>query len=142
MQSKAARIGLLATLAAAAVILFVVLSDDDDSGSDSKTSSTTATTESTESIVTPAAEPITFRNGEAVGGVKEIEVTKGDEVRLSVSSDVPAEVHVHGYEIEQEVEPGTPTVVDFPAKIDGKFEIELHLADDEFQVAELTVQPG
>ena len=148
MQSNTARAGVLVALVAVAVVLFIVLSnDDDDSGSDSAgaTTTTTATQPADTSAPPPSSAPtasIEVRGGEPVGGVEEIEVTKGDEVRLQVSSDMTGEVHVHGYEIEKEVEAGGKVTVAFPADIDGKFEIELHLDGSEAQIAELTVQPG
>jgi FtsP/CotA-like multicopper oxidase with cupredoxin domain len=152
MQSNAARAGLLAVLAAVAVVLFIVLSTDDDSDSDSTTETsaavtTTATQPSgtTTSAAPPANAPtasIEVRDGEPVGGVEDIEVTKGDDVSLRVSSNTAGEVHVHGYEITKEVAAGGSVTVAFPADIDGKFEIELHLDGGEAQIAELTVQPS
>ncbi|MGZ5359125.1 MAG: hypothetical protein ACXWF9_09045 [Solirubrobacterales bacterium] len=146
MQSNAARVGLLAALAAVAVVLFVVLSggDDDDGGSETTATEPAATATAT----APApAEPETFeielRDGAPAGGVGELEVAKGDTVRIAVRSDEDAEVHVHGYEIEDEVAPGAVTRLKFTADIDGKFEIEAHShATGDIPLAELTVQPG
>lgn len=144
MQSNAARAGLLAALAAIAVVLFVVLSggDDDEGGSE-----TTATQPAATATAPAPAEPETFevelRDGAAVGGVAELEVAKGDTVRIAVRSDEDAELHVHGYEIEDEVAPGTVTRLRFTADIDGKFEVEAHShATGDIPLAELTVQPG
>jgi FtsP/CotA-like multicopper oxidase with cupredoxin domain len=132
MQSRKLSLGLVAGGIAAAVLLFIVLGGDD--GSDSSSSSTAAPTK------------ITFRNGAPVGGVREIEVTKGDPVRLDVTPDVPAEVHVHGYEIARDVEAGQTAKFDFTATAEGVFEVEVHhLVNGEeqsgVQVAELNVVP-
>ena len=35
----------------------------------------------------------------------EVSVTEGQEVNLQISSDQPIEFHVHGYDLEEEVEP-------------------------------------
>jgi hypothetical protein len=130
MQSRSLRLGLAAGAIAAAVLLFIVLRGED--GSDS--SSTAAPTK------------ITFRDGAPVGGVREIEIAKGDPVRLDVTPDVPAEVHVHGYEIAREVEAGRTAKFDFPATAEGVFEVEVHHLvnggeESGIQVAELDVTP-
>ena len=130
MQSRRLSLGLAAGSIAVALVLFFVLKGND--GSDS----------------TEAAGPtkITFRNGAPVGGVREIEVAQGDPVRLDVTPDVPAEVHVHGYEIMREVEAGQTAKFAFPATAEGVFEVEVHhLVNGEeeggVQVAELNVTP-
>ena len=68
---------------------------------------------------TTTSTKIVFRNGAPVGGVREIEVAKGDPVRFDVTPDVPAEVHVHGYELTKEVEAGQTAKLDFPATPGG-----------------------
>jgi hypothetical protein len=145
MQSNAARAGLLAALVAVAVVLFIVLSGGDNSDSDSET---TAAEQS--GTVTAPAEPeapqvfeIQLRGGEPVGGVAEFEATKGDVVRIAVRSDEEADLHVHGYEIEDELTAGGTTNLKFTADIDGKFEIEAHSHHTgDIPLGELTVQPG
>lgn len=141
MQSNAARAGLLVALAAVAVVLFIVLSGDDDgdSGSETTESAQTATAPDTPTVST-APLTIVIEGGEPVGGVAELEATKGDRVRFVVRSDVADEVHVHGYDISKEVEAGGQVAFDFPANIDGAFEVELEGSATE--IAELTVQPG
>jgi hypothetical protein len=132
VQSRRLNLVLAAGAIAVAVVLFIVLKDDD--GSDSTS--------------TPAAEPakIAFRNGAPAGGVREIEVAKGDPIRLQVTPDVGAEVHVHGYEVTEEVEAGQTAKLAFPATAEGAFEVEVHrLVNGEeesgVQVAELNVTP-
>jgi FtsP/CotA-like multicopper oxidase with cupredoxin domain len=130
MQSRRLRLGLAAGGIAVAVVLFIVLRGDDGSSSSSAAGPT----------------KITFRNGAPVGGVREIEVAKGDPVRLDVTPDVPAEVHVHGYEVAREVEAGQTAKLEFPATAEGVFEVEVHhLVNGEeesgVQVAELNVTP-
>jgi hypothetical protein len=130
MQSRRLRLGLAAGAIAAAVLLFIVLRGED--GSDS--SSTAAPTK------------ITFRGGAPVGGVREIDVATGDPVRLDVTPDVTAEVHVHGYEIAKDVEAGQTAKFDFTATAEGVFEVEVHhlvngQEESGVQVAELNVAP-
>ena len=109
-----------------AVGLFIVLSDDDgsDSGSTTTATRTTTTGGPPKTTTTQAPPRIVFRNGAPVGGVQEIEVAKGDPVRTDVTPDVPAEVHVHGYELTEEVKAGQTAKLDFPASLEGVFEIE------------------
>jgi hypothetical protein len=69
----------------------------------------------------------------------EISVDEGDKVTLRVSSDKPTELHIHGYDVEQEVEPGQEAELRFEADLTGRFEIEDH--DSEKELGVLQVQP-
>jgi hypothetical protein len=145
MQSRAISAVVVVTLAAAAAVLFVVLSDDGgDSDQAASGTTTNATTTTQEKKHRPKPKPevttIAVKGGEPVGGVQELNYTAGDEVRFDVDSDVAEEVHVHGYDIIKEVEPGKPVSFEFPADIEGGFEVELE--GGHVQIAELTVQPG
>jgi hypothetical protein len=82
---------------------------------------------------------IVIRHGEPVGGVKQLEYDAGDEIRFEVTSDVADEVHVHGYDLMQDVKAGGTVSFDFPAEIEGIFEAELE--DRKEQIAEITVNP-
>jgi hypothetical protein len=142
MQSRTARIGLLAAVVAVAVVLFIVLSGDDDNGGETATA-TTATAGTTTETSQPAGPPvITVRNGKPVGGVQDLTFNKGDRVQFVVELDQPAEeVHVHGYEIEEPAET-SPVRVSFPADIDGVFEVEVHSHElGDVEIAKLTVNP-
>jgi hypothetical protein len=88
----------------------------------------------------PAATLLRVRGGNPVGGVKTIEVEKGDTLRFTVSSDQSDEVHVHGYDLERPVGPDAPARFSFTADADGIFEVELH--GSGAQIASLEVQPG
>jgi hypothetical protein len=145
MQSRAISAAVVVALAAAAVVLFVVLSDDDGDSEQAATGTTTATTTTAEENKPkpkpkPEVTTIVVKGGEPVGGVQELTYTAGDEVRFDVESDVAEEVHVHGYDIIENVSPGKPASFAFPADIEGGFEVELEGA--HAQIAELTVQPG
>jgi hypothetical protein len=52
---------------------------------------------------------------------------------------VPEEVHVHGYDIARDLEPGKMTTVSFKATITGGFEIEYEHAGE--QIGQLRVNP-
>ena len=143
MQSRAISAVVIVALAAA-VVLFVVLSDDDGDSDQAASGTTTTATATTQEKQQPKPKPevttIVVKGGEPVGGVRELDYTAGDEVRFDVESDVAEEVHVHGYDLIEEVSPGKVASFEFPADIEGGFEVELEGA--HVQIAELTVQPG
>ena len=105
--------------------------EDGGSGDDKKSSSPKP--------AKPAAIAIVVKGGKPVGGVKDIEVNKGDRVRFTVQSDVADEIHVHGYDFMKDVEAGGRISFDFPANIDGSFVIELEGRKE--QIADLKVNP-
>jgi len=70
----------------------------------------------------------------------EVSVTEGDHVNLQITSDHPIELHLHGYDLEKEVEPGEPAELAFDATITGRFAIEDHNTETELGV--LLVQPS
>jgi len=82
---------------------------------------------------------VVIRNGEPVGGIEELEYDAGDQIRFEVTSDVADEVHVHGYDLMQDVAAGGTVSFDFPAEIEGIFEVELEGRKE--QIAELRVNP-
>ena len=69
----------------------------------------------------------------------EISADENDTVMLRVSTDKPIELHIHGYDVEQEVKPGREAEVDFKADLTGRFEIEDHESEKELGV--LQVRP-
>jgi hypothetical protein len=142
------RIALLAAVVVIAVVGFIVLKPDDKKETSSKQpAATTATAPGTAANkgakpAKPAPPPIPqvrVKNGKPAGGIKKIEVNKGDRVRFVVRSDVADHVHVHGYDFMKDVKAGGKASFSFPAKIDGVFEVELE--DRGEQIAELTVNP-
>jgi hypothetical protein len=58
---------------------------------------------------------------------------------LQITSDRPIEFHVHGYDLEEEVQPGEPVELMFEATTTGRFPIEDH--DTEVELGTLVVQP-
>lgn len=87
----------------------------------------------------PAVPTIAVKGGKPVGGVAELEYDAGERVRFRVRSDAADEVHVHGYDVEEEIPAGGSVLVSFPADIEGIFEVELHGSEE--QIAELRVNP-
>jgi hypothetical protein len=156
------RIGLLVAaivVAVVAVVIAVAAGDDGGGGQAADTTQTTRTSEQSQSGTgtdtteephetvppEPAVTRIRIQGGQVVGGLADIKVTKGDEVRIVVSSDADDDIHLHGYDIEKPVEPGKPARFKFTADIEGIFEIESHVAEDagrEPLVGKLTVEPS
>jgi hypothetical protein len=82
---------------------------------------------------------IVVRDGEPVGGIRELEYSAGEQVRFRVSSDEAEEIHVHGYDFSQNVPAGGTIEFDFPAELEGIYEAELE--EQGVQIAELRINP-
>jgi hypothetical protein len=48
-------------------------------------------------------------------------------VKLEWRTDKPLTVHLHGYDIEQELKPGPVTEMTFTARATGRFTVEPHI---------------
>src|SRR5262249_19710770 len=96
-----------------AVVLLIVLSNG---GSDDKSSKTDAGEVPT---------IVVNKQGEPEGGITELTYHKGDQIKFEVESPIADEVHMHGYDIMKDVEPGGTVTFDFPATIEGVFEAEM-----------------
>jgi len=55
-----------------------------------------------------------------------LRATEGERVELRWSADEPLLLHLHGYDIETRVAPGTPAVTAFAARLTGRFPVEIH----------------
>jgi hypothetical protein len=149
-MSRNQRIGLIVAALAVAVVAFVVAQPGDDEESPPDTPAPAAETETgTQTDTEPEPEPevtrIRLQGGEVAGGVKEIEAAKGETVRIVIDSDAPDELHLHGYDIEQEAAPGQPARFRFKANAEGEFVLESHVAEDagnEPVIARLLVGPS
>jgi hypothetical protein len=125
MNTRTALIG--GALVAVAVVLLIVLGGG---GDDER--------KTTEAGEVPTV--VVNKQGEPVGGIRELVYRKGDRIRFKVKVPFQEEVHLHGYDVAKEVPEGGGTVTyDLPAEIEGKFEAELE--DRKEQIVELTVEP-
>jgi hypothetical protein len=82
---------------------------------------------------------IQVAGGERIGGKGRVRAKQGDHVRIEVAVDAPQDIHLHGYELEQEATPDKPAVFEFEAELEGIFELESHLRD--VVIADLVVEP-
>jgi hypothetical protein len=143
-----ARIALVAGALVALVVAFVVANgsggDDQDKTATAPVATATGPAASTPAATTPAATTpatpvVDVVDAKPKGGVQNLEFAKGDTVRFTVKSDTADEIHVHGYDFHKEVAAGGQVTFSFPAKIDGRFVVELE--DHGTQIAQLEVQP-
>jgi len=121
-------LGIAAAIAVAAVILFAAGGDGTDDASKSASTATptpNASAEGTASATataTPKPKPPPLLQA---GTEKALTFKQGQTVRFRVRNDEKEEVHVHGYDIKKDLEPGKTETVAFKATIPGIFEIEL-----------------
>jgi hypothetical protein len=117
----------LALLGAAVVVVVVAVIAIGSGGSDSSSTKSSG----------PAT--VVVRDAKPVGGVKDVTFKKGGTVDLTVKSDTADEVHFHGYDVHKDVAKGGTVHFKFPAKIDGKFIVELE--NHKQTLANVTVEP-
>jgi hypothetical protein len=124
-----------------AVVLLVVLKDNGGGNSNEKTTTGAASGGQGSTGSAQAAIPtiVIDKSGKPVGGIAEISVEEGEEVRFEVKSAVADEVHMHGYDIMKDVKAGGSVTFDFPATLEGIFEAELEGRKE--QILELRVNP-
>lgn len=141
----------------AVVVLFLLFNGGDD---EEATTSTTTTLETTtlepigeDTTAEPAPKPdpsepaepkvavVTIKDGQPVGGVQELEFVSGGTIAFIVRSagGDDEEIHMHGYDITQDLSAGGEVEFEVPASIEGVFEVELE--HSAVPIAEISVIP-
>jgi hypothetical protein len=143
-MSKYQRLALVALAVVLAVAAFAVLRPTDDeqperASTPAPAETGPARTQREEAKPRPEVTKIRLRGGKPVGGPRTISLRSGQTGRIDISSDVPGEVHLHGFDIEKQVAPGRPARLRFKADIDGVFELEDHQSGE--QIASVEVSP-
>ncbi len=152
-MSRAQRFVFLGIAAVIAVVALIVLSSTGDDEQEATgtgaqatataTAAPTAPDETATATPTPTPTPTATPEPEpplvTQGKVTKLEFKEGDTVAFRVRADVSDEVHVHGYDLMKDIEPGETISFSFPASITGIFEIELEDAGE--QIAQLRVDP-
>lgn len=145
-MSRTQRLGLLGVAAVIAVVAFVLLQPEEapreraaPQPAQTPLVGQDATGGPSGRTDRPEVEQIRVDGGEPVGGVQELSARSSETVRFAVRSDVADEVHVHGYDRSRPVGPSRPARFEFPAELEGVFEVELEQRG--LEIAELTVEP-
>jgi uncharacterized lipoprotein YajG len=127
-----------ASLCAAALLVIAGCASGDDTAGTSTTTSpaSTASPSPSESSGSASATPgetqraveisVAVSDGKVRPKPRRVEVEKDSRVRLLVTVDIDDQVHVHGYDIEEPLEAGRTTTVEFVADQSGVFEVETH----------------
>jgi heme/copper-type cytochrome/quinol oxidase subunit 2 len=141
-SQRLAFLGIAAVIAMVAVILIASSGGDDDGTQDrAATATETPATEAdstatAKSTATPKPKPPLVTSDK----VTDLRFKEGETVRFRVRSDVADEVHVHGYDLMKDVEPGQTITFSFPADMTGIYVVELENA--EKQIASLRIDPS
>ncbi len=117
------RLILLGLAAVIVVVAVVVLASGGGGGSAPKTVSSAR---------------IVVRDAKPVGGVQTIKFKKGSTIDLTIVSDTADEVHFHGYDVHKDVAKGASVRFQIPARIEGKFLVELESHKQTLASVEVT----
>jgi hypothetical protein len=127
-RQRTVLLGLAALVVVVAVIVAIASGGGD---GDDETATTTVRGSTLPTIV--------IRSGKPVGGVRTLQFNKGGTIAFAVRSDEASEIHFHGYDIAKDVAAGVTVRYAVPAKIDGRFEVEIE--DTGTQIATVEVLP-
>jgi len=101
------------------------------------------------SVAAEFAFDIKVEHGRIPDNMRLIRVHEGDVVNLRWTTDQPLVVHLHGYDIEKRIVPGSVTELAFTAFATGRFPIHVHAAgaraaahaDDDLPLVIVEVYP-
>lgn len=82
---------------------------------------------------------LVVKNKQLVSGPETIQVTQGDDVDIKITSDLPEELHLHGYDKSLDLEASQEAELKFQANLTGHFEYELEKS--QTPIGALEVQP-
>jgi hypothetical protein len=144
-MSRLLIVGIALAVAAGLYLVFRPDDTDEPTATPPPAATETTTTMTTTGPPPPPAGPpppaqvrIVVRGGLPVGGPRRVTVARNRRVVLTVTSDVSDEVHLHGYDLMQDVGPGMPARIAFRATRPGTVEAELE--DAGVQIAQITAQ--
>jgi hypothetical protein len=76
------------------------------------------------------ADELTFdlrlERGRLPADMRLIRLKQGDAVKLRWATDRTITLHLHGYDIEQRIEPGKVAEMSFVARVTGRFPVAIH----------------
>jgi hypothetical protein len=137
--SRNQRLSLLGLAAVVLVVAFVVARSGGGDDSGSTTTTPAAPVDAHGARPAPQRDLVVVKDAKPVDGIQRFTYKKGGTIDFTVRSDTADEVHFHGYDIGKDVKAGGTVRFRVPAKIDGRFEVELE--DHKEQIAEVEVQP-
>ena len=127
-MSRAQRLAFLGIAVIIAVVAGILLADgggETEKAANPAPSATPTATPSGTATATPSPAPKPKTPLLQAGNERTLSFDKGDTVRFRVRHDDAEKVHIHGYDIKQELAPNRTATVSFKASITGIFEIEL-----------------
>lgn len=74
----------------------------------------------------PVAFTLNITDGKVPAPMRTLKVIKGDQVRITVTSNRAGTLHLHGYRLEAVLAPGTPADFAFRAHATGRYPLEWH----------------
>lgn len=104
----------------------------------STTASTSASPSASTSAETGKRLQITVSGKQVSPAPGTFELRVGEKLTLTVTSDVANELHVHGFDVEQELKPNRPATLELVGKDQGTFEVETH--EPELLLTKITVR--
>lgn len=84
---------------------------------------------------------LAIAGGKIAAGAPTHRVTQGELVAWVLSGDAAVDVHLHGYDLEAKLAPGTPVMLVVDASIAGRFPLSTHGGRSETTLAYLEVYP-
>jgi hypothetical protein len=85
-----------------------------------------ATTAAPTTTTDPGAIDLVVVGGQPADGLVEATVAFGTPVTITITADTADEAHLHGYDLEVDLQPGVTAPLAFTATTPGTFELELH----------------
>jgi heme/copper-type cytochrome/quinol oxidase subunit 2 len=86
---------------------------------------------------TPNVYDIVVKGGRRISEPAVLKVHQGDDVTFRITSDVADEFHLHGYNLHVPVSPERSAVLQFTAKLTGRFTYESHKSGKELGALEV-----
>lgn len=73
------------------------------------------------------ADPLVLRlSADEGSSPQRVEAVQGQAIEMTITSDKPVEIHVHGFDVLAEADADKPAVLKFTADRTGTFDVEAH----------------
>ena len=69
---------------------------------------------------------LNIENNKLNNNPKKLKVQHKDFVKLNITTDQNTKIHIHGYDIEKELQRGSFELIEFEATATGRFSITIH----------------